>query len=283
MRNLQRITILIFGLVLIAFAGTKLHSVLMEDRTPPVISCESEVLELSVSEGEDALLRGVTAGDDRDGDLTDRVMVKGLSQLIGADTARVSYIVFDSSDNMATAQRTVRYTDYERPRFFLSRSLTFAYNSGFDLFNIVRAEDALDGNISHRVRITSMDESAIANVGVHQVQLRVTNSLGETVQLVVPVEVYPAGTYGANLTLTDYLIYLPVGAQLDAERFLHTYIRGSVKVPLQDGVPQGCMLQMKNDVQTDVPGVYTVEYRVSQTVGQETYTGYAKLIVVVEG
>jgi hypothetical protein len=40
---------------------------------------------------------------------------------------------------------------------------------------------------------------------------------------------------------------------------------------------------MKSDVQPDVPGVYTVEYRVTQTAGVGTYTGYAKLIVVVEG
>lgn len=280
----KSLTYLILAFVFVAVFA--LYMIVVQGRVdtrPPEIVFDGAMLELSAKAADEAYLQGVRATDDKDGDVTASLVVESI-KLLGSDgTIRITYAAFDSAGNVRKALRTARYTDYERPRFFLSRSLTFAYNSGFDLFNIVRAEDALDGNISHRVRITSMDESAIANVGVHQVQLRVTNSLGETVQLVVPVEVYPAGTYGANLTLTDYLIYLPVGAQLDAERFLHTYIRGSVKVPLQDGVPQGCMLQMKNDVQTDVPGVYTVEYRVSQTVGQETYTGYAKLIVVVEG
>lgn len=253
------------------------------DTRPPEIFFDGTMLELSAKAADEAYMQGVSATDDKDGDVTSSLVVESIKLLDSDGTIRITYAAFDAAGNVRKALRTARYTDYESPRFFLNRSLTFAYNSGFDIFNIVRAEDALDGNISHRVRITSMDDSSIANVGAHQVQLRVTNSLGETVQLVVPVEVYAAGTYGANLTLTDYLIYLPVGAQLDAERFLHTYTRGSVRVPLQDGVPQGCMLQMKNDVRTDVPGVYTVEYRVSQTVGTETYTGYAKLIVVVEG
>lgn len=253
------------------------------DTRPPEIFFDGTMLELSAKAADEAYMQGVRATDNKDGDVTSSLVVESIKLLDSDGTIRITYAAFDAAGNVRKALRTARYTDYESPRFFLNRSLTFAYNSGFDIFNIVRAEDALDGNISHRVRVTSMDDSAIASVGMHQVQLRVTNSLGETVQLVVPVEVYAAGTYGANLTLTDYLIYLPVGAQLDAEQFLHTYTRGSTKVSLQNGVPEGCMLQMKNDVRTDVPGVYTVEYRVSQTVGKETYTGYAKLIVVVEG
>lgn len=253
------------------------------DSRPPEIFFDGTMLELSAKAAEEAYMQGAHATDDKDGDVTSSLVVESIKLLDSDGTIRITYAAFDSAGNVRKALRTARYTDYESPRFFLNRSLTFAYNSGFDIFNIVRAEDALDGNISHRVRITSMDDSSIANVGAHQIQLRVTNSLGETVQLVLPVEVYAAGAYGASLTLTDYLIYLPVGGQLDAERFLHTYTRGSVRVPLQDGVPENCMLQIKNDVRTDVPGVYTIEYRVSQTVGTETYTGYAKLIVVVEG
>jgi hypothetical protein len=71
------------------------------------------------------------------------------------------------------------------------------------------------------------------------------------------------------------------------ESYLKAYTRGNATVSLRGGLPEGCTMDVKNQVQTDVPGVYTVEYRISQTVGTgtgaRTNTGYAKLIVVVEG
>jgi hypothetical protein len=50
-------------------------------------------------------------------------------------------------------------------------------------------------------------------------------------------------------------------------------------------VPAGFVLDVKDNVNASVPGVYTVEYRVTQAdaAGINSYTGYAKLIVVVEG
>lgn len=44
-------------------------------------------------------------------------------------------------------------------------------------------------------------------------------------------------------------------------------------------------LESGKGVQPEIPGVYTVEYRLTQTIVGSTraYTGYAKLIVVVEG
>lgn len=257
------------------------------DTQPPTISFSEQMLELSVLDPKEAFLQGVTAYDNADGDVTASVVVSSV-RLSGTDGAiEVTYAAFDAAGNVTKAVRQARYADYESPKFSLDRSLTFAYNTGFNIFNAVQAEDLLDGDISHRVRITSLDDSSVMAQGIHQVELKVSNSLGETVTLVVPVEVYAAGTYAANLTLTDYLIYLPAGEKLDAESFLETYIRGTTTVALSDGLPEGYSLEVKSNVQPDVPGVYTVEYRVSQTVGTgssaKAYTGYAKLIVVVEG
>jgi hypothetical protein len=129
----------------------------------------------------------------------------------------------------------------------------------------------------------SLDEDGIANAGSHKVQVNVSNSMGETVSLVLPVEVYAAGTYQATLELTDYLVYLPVGGILDTQSYLASYIRSNANVSLKDGLPEGFHLEMKSKVQTRVPGVYTVDYWVTQTVNGTDYTGYARLIVVVEG
>lgn len=253
------------------------------DTQPPVISFAGTMLELSAKDPDEVYMQGVSATDNKDGDVTSSVVVEAIHLLDSEGTIRITYAAFDAAGNVRKAVRTARYTDYESPRFSLSQSLTFAYDSYFDIFRVVRAVDALDGDISHRVRITSMDDTSVVTVGMHQVELRVSNSLGEMVKLVVPVEVYATGTYEADLTLTDYLIYLPVGAQLDPESYLDAYTRGITKVSLRGGIPEGCSLKTKSNVRTDVPGVYTIEYRVTQTVGKEAYTGYAKLIVVVEG
>lgn len=282
----------IFYLVLILLCAVAFALYLFVDRSrtdtqAPTISFSDEALKLSALDSKQALLQGVTAQDDKDGDVTASVVVASI-QLADADgTVNVTYAAFDTAGNVTKAVRQVKFTDYESPRFTLDRSLTFAYSSGFDIFKMVGAEDLLDGDISHRVRITSLDSTSISTMGTHQVELKVSNSLGETVSLVVPVEVYAAGTYAATLTLTDYLIYLPKGVWFDSKSYLEGYTRGGIEVSLANGLPEGYSLEVKSDVQQGVPGVYTVEYRVTQTVGTEenaqSYTGYAKLIVVVEG
>lgn len=257
------------------------------DNQAPTIYFSGEAPQVSTLDSEQALLQGVTAYDDVDGDVTDSVVVASIQLSDKDGSIHVTYAAFDSAGNVRKAVRQAQYTDYESPRFSLTHSLTFAYNSRFDIFDIVEAEDGLDGDISHRVRISSLDGTSISAEGLHQVELRVSNSLGETVMLTVPVEVYAAGTYDGTLTLTDYLIYLPANQAFDAESYLDSYTRSSITVSLRNGAPEGYSLEIKNNVQPDVPGVYTVEYRLSQTVGTgnntKTYTGYAKLIVVVEG
>lgn len=257
------------------------------DTQPPTISFSGEMLAVSTQDPREALLQGVTAKDDVDGDVTDSAVVADIRLADKDGTIQVTYAAFDKAGNVTKAVRTAKYTDYRSPRFSLNASLTFAYNSRFDIFSVVEAEDVLDGDISHRIRITSLDESAIATVGDHLVELKARNSLGETVSLIVPVEVYAAGTYAATLTLTDYLIYLPVHGELNEEDFLNEYTRANTTVSLQGALPEGYSVEIESNVQPDVPGVYTVEYRATQTVGVgnniKTYTGYAKLIVVVEG
>jgi hypothetical protein len=256
------------------------------DNQAPTIYFSDEELEFSVLDSREMFLKGVTAQDNVDGDVTDSVVVAGIQLADGDGTIEVTYAAFDAAGNATTAVRKAKFTDYEPPRFSLNRSMTFTSNSEFNIFHMVQAEDMLDGDISHRIRITSLDEALVTTIGTHQLELKVSNSLGETVRLVIPVEVYVDGTYDAALSLTDYLVYLPAGGELNAESYLDAYIRGG-RVSLQEGLPEGYTLEMKNNVQPDVPGVYTVEYRVTQTVGAGTntrnYTGYAKLIVVVEG
>ena len=91
MKVLERVTIALFVLALVVYIGSTLYYDNMVDRTPPVLSCDDTPLEVSVRDPESALLVGVTATDDRDGDLTDRIQIRGISQLLTADVIRKTH------------------------------------------------------------------------------------------------------------------------------------------------------------------------------------------------
>ena len=79
------------------------------------------MLEVSVDAGEEELLQGISAWDNRDGDLTSEIMVDHISTLVSDNTAKITYVVFDRSDNASKLTRTIAYTDYETPKFSLTQ------------------------------------------------------------------------------------------------------------------------------------------------------------------
>lgn len=259
------------------------------DTVAPQIHISSDVLQLSVQASDDELLQGVTAKDNKDGDVTGSVVVESIRLADPDGTASVTYAAFDRAGNVTKASRQVKYTDYESPRFALKAPLVFAQNSSVEVLSLIRATDLLDGDITRRIRATSLTENAINSLGTHDVEFRTTNSLGDTVELILPVEVYPVGTYQASLKLTDYLIYLPAGADFDPRDYLDSFTMGGEDTSLKYGIPQTLSLRTTGTVNTKTPGVYsigyTVTYKADSTGGREegrTYSGYSKLIVVVE-
>ncbi len=258
------------------------------DSTPPVITA-SEELVLSILDGQDSLMQGITATDDRDGDVTGTMVIQSIQLLNDEGLVQVTYAAFDKSGNVAKLQRQVQYTDYEGPRFALSAPLVFQERSNIQILDLISANDSLDGDISKWIRANALDGSSITTVGEHSVQFQVTNSLGDTATLVLPVEVYSAGTYAAQLELTDYLIYLPTGRRFYADRYLSSFTLNGNQTSLKYGLPEGFSLSITGEVDTSVPGIYVLSYVVShvqrnETVPEysQTYTGYSRLVVVVE-
>lgn len=260
------------------------------DSQPPKINMDTQLLTVSVQDPKSALTQGVTATDDVDGDVTASLLVESISLLSSDGTVSVGYAAFDHAGNVAKAHREVRYSDYNSPRFTLNKPLIYTYGQSFDILSNIGAVDVIDGDIQHRIRATATEGASISTIGTHMVQFRVSNSLGDTVTLQFPVEVYTADTYNASLSLTDYLIYLPEGSSFDAEDYLDTFTVAGEKYSLESGLPRNFSLKTSGQVSTQTPGTYVVEYRVTYTDRNEAspdlnkeYTGYSKLIVVVEG
>ena len=268
-RKMQRLIAALFILVLLAFCGLRIYRRLTVDVTPPVITCSTDSIDVSVTAGEEALLQGVMASDDRDGDLTDQILIKGVSPSLTDSSAQVTYIVFDSANNMATVTRTVRYTDYEAPRFALSRPLVYSMNQTVTLLDRLTATDVLDGDISSSIRITSQNIIS-TQPGVYGVTAQVDSRLGEPV--VLPLKVVITTGETQLIWLKDYLISLPQGSAFDPAAYIDSAV-----APDGTGLPAS-QVSIDNQVSTAVPGVYYAGYTV--TAQGQSYTVY--LTVVVE-
>lgn len=82
------------------------------DREAPKIKIED--MDIAYTEGEDEseLLEGVTASDNKDGNLTDQIFVEKILP-IDDNTAVVYYAVLDQSNNVGTASRKIKYKKTE--------------------------------------------------------------------------------------------------------------------------------------------------------------------------
>lgn len=286
MKKRNLICLFLIAVSIAAFFGYRMVTQLAEDSAPPQISVSQEQLEVSVLEPRSALLQGLTATDKRDGDVTSSLVVESVRLLDSDGTAIVTCAAFDRAGNVAKLERQVRFTDYESPRFTLDAPLMSTQGVAYDVLSHIGVVDMVDGDITHRVRATTLSETSITSLGEHDIEFRVTNSLGDTVELVVPMEVYLAGSYQAKLELTDYLVYLPQGSAFNAQSYLDCYVFGGSDVSLKNGMPEDYSLRTTGVVDTNTPGVYTVSYKVTYTlegVNPVSYSGYSRLIVVVEG
>lgn len=253
------------------------------DTQSPVITMDTPEIEFSIQDSEAKLLQGVTAWDDADGDVTDALIIESIYGMTEDRSLTVTYAVADKSGNVSKMERIARCTDYHSPYFTLSGPLIFELGGAWDIMDVIGAEDVFEGNIQQRIKAAMITSgTTVAEEGTHGVQFQVTNSIGDTVQLVLPVEVYPAGSYDAQLSLTDYLSYVPVGTSLNVQDYLLEFETRYGKLNLSGGIPDGLHMQIAGTVDTRTPGVYPVTYTATYTYGDQTCIGYTKLLVVVE-
>lgn len=80
-----------------------------EDRTGPVITVNSSEIVYKQEEDKDILLSHVSAIDQKDGDVTDSVMVADILPLLDLSSAKVVYVAEDKSNNVTKKEVYVTY------------------------------------------------------------------------------------------------------------------------------------------------------------------------------
>lgn len=230
------------------------------DRSTPEITFDSEVLEVSVAVTEEELLNGVTAADKKDGDVTDTIIIESISKMLGDHERIVTYAAFDKDNHVGKAQRKIRYTDYTSPRFSLDGPLEAGTMNAemSDILAPLHATDCIDGDLTSQIvvidtEITSMSADAMTA----QYEVQVTNSCGDVTTLKLPVrmQMNTSGSF-AEIKLSEYLAYRKVGEAVDPAAFVVSASAGGQEYGVGG-------LQINSNLDTSMPGVYTVTYTLS--------------------
>ena len=270
---LQRLTLVLFILVLAAFIAFSIVERLTTDTTMPYITVDSDVIEISVKDKKEALLSGVTAYDGKDGDISDRILIESISKFIEPGVCSVTYAVADSDKHVAKQTRTVRYTDYTPPEFYMKRALVYGVDEALDIRAAVGARDSIDGDISDRVSIVTTDY--VKNtIGVFTVSLQVSNSMGDTIYLYVTVHVEGNETMAPQIQLKKSLIYVKKGEEPIFEDYLGDVTVNGVLMKKDE-----IQLLISTNFDSEETGTYNVHYYITTNEG---YEGHSILTVVVE-
>lgn len=281
MRKVNILKYVMLCLVLGAVIAVSVAVRRAKDTVPPVITCEDEILLVSVADSDDVLMTGIHAVDDRDGDVTASLLIEKKGTIDAEGCRKITYGAFDSSNNVAKYTRTIRYQDYESPHFSLSGALIFQnWNLG-EALNMIHAEDCIDGDLSSQIKLYSYGGENTSNYRTLTVYLK--NSSGENVQksflvelLNITAEEY---TKGPKLELKDYLIYMKKGEkEPDWKEYL-----ASLKVVGADRVVTKLQdysdVLVASNVKLSAAGDYDVTYTYTDEHG---YTGKTRLVVIVE-
>lgn len=260
--DLNHLVIFLIAAVIV-FCGYLCYDRVLSDTEAPVLSCKDDQLVVSVNATEKELLKGVTAEDNRDGDVTKSIVIEDISQFAG-DERVITYAAIDGNGNVGRIQRTLKYTDYEAPTFKLSAPLRFSYNRNINVLEKIGAESTLDGDLTSNVKYSTDSIIDTDTPGFYKVEFRVSDSTGTVAYLPLEIEIYNPLEESIKVDLSDYLIYLEKGDYFDPNAYY-------------EGADGGADLSISSDVDTSREGIYRADY----TVTGDGKKGVSRLIVVV--
>ena len=296
-----RIFVVIFFIIsVLLFGGYTLIRAVTVDRTLPIIEMDSDEVTISVKGGDAAILEGIKASDEKDGDITGNLFVESKSTFIEKGIFKATIAVADSDNHVTKVERKVTYSDYRSPQFTLTEPLKFlTTRENRDDLNIaesLRANDVVDGDISNKIKISSEYSINGYTTGDSHMEFIVTNSMGDTSKLPVTVNIYSALEESGlpEIILSNYLINTPVGAGADIEALIEqieyhndTFRRGEDGNLYNgefdaEGNPimfDWSAIQIDTEADWNTPGVY--EVKITFTDEAANLSNFTRCYVVV--
>lgn len=270
MKAFKIIILIAFVFVSIASAAVFVSEKLAVDKTIPEITVEGEMIEVSLKATDEELLKGVTAYDKKDGDLTDKIIIESISRFTEKGVSKVTYAVCDVNNNVAKATRMIKFKGYESPKFHVEGNLCFSLYEHIDIRELIIAKDSLEGDISKNIIVTS-DDYATSIPGAFSLNVFVTNSKGDSSTIKLPLIVEDRPLSVPTIELKKYLVYTKKGKTLDFKSYIvdaldlnETSLKNQVTV--------------ESNVDFKTPGTYNVHYYVTDKNGLR---GHSILTVIV--
>ena len=153
MKKLRWFAITLFLLSVVLYALDQNQIRRKTDQTIPKISMDQDEIQVSVKDPEKVWKKGITAYDEKDGDITDSLVIESVSTFLEKGRRLVSYAAFDRDGHVAKASRQLIYTDYHSPKISCAKPFSFPVGTQ-DILDSVYATDCIDGDISNKVEIT---------------------------------------------------------------------------------------------------------------------------------
>ncbi len=272
MKLMRIIVLIMFVIVSITAATVYIGDAARTDKTMPVITVKGDVIDVSIKATDKELLAGVTAYDEKDKDLTDKIIVESVSRFSTKGVCKVTYAVCDSDNHIAKATRKIRYTDYTSPEFSVTGNLCFSLYERIDIREFIHATDCLDGNITRRI-ITTSDSYSSSVAGFYTIKTTVTNSKGDHAEIELPLIVEDRPLSAPVIELTEYLVFTPVGKSVDFNSYVVDALT-SYEESIRDSV------LIESNVDFSKEGTYHVHFYATDANG---YRGHSVMTVIVGG
>lgn len=309
MKKIRRLVFMIFIFTCIAFGLFVGKVLLTKDTEPPKIKFDEKLITASIKDPESVLTKGVKAEDDRDGNVSNSVIIESIDK-INEKECKISYAAFDEANNVAKASRKVEFEDYRPIHFNISEPLRFPLGANGEITQAISADDCIDGDITNKIKVISDNsDSNYDGEGIYNYNVEVTNSIGDTATLPVSVEFYADSyevrMYYPTIYLSSYVVYIKQGSDFKPRDYLkgigvgndlhlfeeiigtgHDGKRTATEIAEEIGAGRRLaepisykLVKSQSNVNTDEQGVYTVEYSCTTN---DNYMGTTQLIVVVE-
>ena len=272
MKPFRIIILIAFAFVSIASIAVFIGEKLAVDKTIPVITVEEEMIEVSLKATDEELLKGVTAYDEKDKDLTSQIIIESISRFTEKGVSKVTYAVCDSNNNVAKASRMIKFKGYESPKFKIMGNLCFSLYERIDISEMISAVDSIEGGwISQNIVITS-DDYKTSIPGAYSLDVTVNNAKGDSSQIKLPFIIEDRPLSAPTIELKEYLAYTKKGKTIDFKSYIVDAL-DSKEESLKDKVT------VESNVDFKKPGTYNVHYYVTDS---NNYRGHSVLTVVVE-
>ena len=295
MRRSHLFTILLFIIALILFAGVSIREKLVKDHSMPQIHMDTDSIKVSVEAEEEEILKGVTASDKKDGDITDSLTVENMSNFIEKGRRNVTITAADKDNHVSKVTRKLTYTDYTSPQFSLSAPLYFKINETEEnIMKVLSVKDVLDGDLTRNITARAEKKMSIEKPGDYPVTFSVINSAGDMVELPVTMTLYdPKDENGAiAIELSKYLINVKKGAKVNLWKYVSAiqmngrrFERASddtlrtKKAADSSDVLTRDEVKIESKLNTKKPGTYEVTYSIEDEDGN---TGSVRLVICVQ-